>query len=126
MALAAILLAPALAGIVTAIGKLQSMAAPEPLPLTLAGTGALLVNFSCALLLARYRDHAGGLTKAAFLSARNDVFANIAIIAAGVVTAWLWHSAWPDLMVGVGIAILNGDAARQVWQAAKGEHDAAA
>jgi hypothetical protein len=30
--------------------------------------------------------------------------ANIAIIAAGLVTAFLWASAWPDLIVGLGIA----------------------
>lgn len=126
MALAAILLAPALAGIVTAILKLQSMVPPDPVPLSITGFGAMLVNIVCALMLARYRDHAGGLTKAAFLSARNDVLANLAIIAAGLVTAWLWRSPWPDLIVGVGIAALNADAAREVWQAAKGEHDAAA
>lgn len=125
MALAAILLAPAAAGVLTAIGKLQSMAAPEPLPLSLTGGGAMVINLGCALLLAQYRNHTGSLTRAAFLSARNDVFANIAIIVAGGVTAWLWHSPWPDLIVGVGIAILNADAAREVWQAAKGEHDAA-
>ncbi len=31
-------------------------------------------------MLARYRDYAGSLTKAAFLSARNDAYANVAII----------------------------------------------
>jgi Co/Zn/Cd efflux system component len=126
MALAAILLVPALAGVVTAILKLQTMVPPEPVTLSVTGLGAMVVNIICALMLARYRDHAGGLTKAAFLSARNDVLANVAIVAAGLVTAWLWRSPWPDLIVGVGIAALNADAAREVWQAAKGEHDAAA
>ncbi|MEP7241386.1 MAG: cation transporter [Devosia sp.] len=126
MGLAAILLAPALAGLITAIGKLQTMVPPDPVPLSLTGAGALLVNLTCALMLARYPNHAGGLTKAAFLSARNDVLANIAIIAAGAVTAWLWASPWPDLIVGIGIGVLNADAAREVWQAARGEHDAAA
>jgi Co/Zn/Cd efflux system component len=42
------------------------------------------------------------LTRAAFLSARNDAIANVAIIAAGFATAYLWHSAWPDLIVGAG------------------------
>jgi Co/Zn/Cd efflux system component len=120
------LLAPALAGIVTAFVKAQSMTAPEPVPLSLTGLGAMVINLTCALMLARYRDHHGGLTKAAFLSARNDVLANIAIILAGVVTAWLWHSPWPDIIVGVAIGLLNADAARQVWQAARGEHEAAA
>jgi Co/Zn/Cd efflux system component len=80
------------------------------------------VNLSCALMLAKFRDHSGSLTRAAFLSARNDTIANVAIIAAGLVTALLWHSAWPDLITGLGIAIMNADAAREVWGAAHGEH----
>jgi Co/Zn/Cd efflux system component len=123
MALALILLAPAIAGVVTAIQKLTTMVPPEPLPLSLAGLGAMAVNLFCAVLLARYRDHAGGLTKAAFLSARNDVLANVAIIAAGLITAYLWRSPWPDLIVGLGIGILNADAAREVWEASRGEAD---
>jgi len=55
------------------------------------------------------------LTRGAFPSARNDALANVAIIAAGFVTA-LTLSGWPDLVVGLGIAALNADAARQVWR----------
>ena len=87
--------------------------APAPVPLSLAGLGALAVNLSCAFMLARYRHHSGSLTKATFLSARNDAIANIAIIAAGLVTAFLWRSAWPDLIVGLAIAVMNADAARK-------------
>lgn len=125
MALAAILLAPALAGLWTAYQKLVAPVAPEPFRLTLTGIGALIVNLSCALILARFRDHSGSLTKAAFLSARNDVLANIAIILAGLVTATLWRSAWPDLLVGIAIAIMNADAAREIFEAARDEHAAA-
>ncbi|HZR89183.1 MAG TPA: cation transporter [Bradyrhizobium sp.] len=123
--LALILLAPAIAGLWTAWQKLMTLAPPAALPLTLTGLGALAVNLSCALMLARFRNHSGSLTRAAFLSARNDVIANIAIIAAGAVTAYLWRSAWPDLIVGAGIAIMNADAAREVWEAAHEEHRAA-
>ncbi len=122
MLLALILLAPALAGLWTAWQKLTSLSPPAPVPLTLAGAGALAVNLTCALLLARFRHHSGSLTRAAFLSARNDVLANVAIIAAGVVTASLWRSAWPDLVVGIGIAAMNADAAREVFEAARAEH----
>jgi Co/Zn/Cd efflux system component len=125
MVLAAILLAPALAGLWTALQKLASPVPPAPLPLTLTGLGALAVNLCCALILARFRDHHGSLTKAAFLSARNDALANIAIIAAGAVTACLWRSAWPDLIVGLGIALLNADAARDVWRTAHQERRSA-
>jgi Co/Zn/Cd efflux system component len=125
MALALILLVPCLATLWTAWEKFNSPVPPQALALTLAGLGALAVNLSCAYVLAAYRHHSGSLTRAAFLSARNDAFANIAIISAGLVTAFLWRSAWPDLVVGLGIAALNAGAAREVWEAAREEHRAA-
>jgi Co/Zn/Cd efflux system component len=121
MVLALILLVPGLATLWTAVQKFETPVAPAPVPLMLAGFGALLVNFSCAWMLARFRDHRGSLTKAAFLSARNDALANVAILLAGLVTALAWRSAWPDLIVGLGIAAMNADAAREVWQAAREE-----
>jgi Co/Zn/Cd efflux system component len=124
MGLAAILLVPALATLWALWGKLQLPIPPAPVPLTLTGLGALAVNFGCALLLARYRHHGGSLTRAAFLSARNDVFANIAIVIAGAVTAFA-PSVWPDVLVGAGIMLMNADAAREVWQAARDEHRSA-
>jgi Co/Zn/Cd efflux system component len=124
MVLAGILLVPGLATLWTAWGKFMAPMPPAPLPLTLAGLGALAINLSCAFMLARFRAHSGSLTRAAFLSARNDTVANIAIIAAGFVTAYT-HSAWADLIVGLGIAAMNADAAREVWKAAREEHRSA-
>jgi Co/Zn/Cd efflux system component len=100
--------------------KFHDPVEPEPLLLTLAGIGALIVNLSCAFLLARYRSHAGSLTKAAFLSARNDALASLLIIFGGGLTA-LMHSAWPDLAIGLLIAGLNGGAAHEVYEAASRE-----
>jgi Co/Zn/Cd efflux system component len=125
MTLAGILLVPGLGALWTAWEKFNLPVAPDPALLSLTGMGALAVNLSCAFMLARYRRHSGSLTRAAFLSARNDAVANVAIIAAGLVTAFLWVSAWPDLIVGLGIVALNADAAREVWQAARDEHKAA-
>ncbi|MGT2467170.1 cation transporter [Mesorhizobium atlanticum] len=122
MALAGILLVPALATLWTAWEKFNAPIPPAPVPLTITAVGAILVNFSCALMLARFRHHGGSLTSAAFLSARNDVLANVAIIAAGIVTAFVWGSAWPDIIVGLAIAVLNADAAREVFTAARREH----
>ncbi|MBA4163651.1 MAG: cobalt transporter [Erythrobacter sp.] len=121
MALAFILLVPGLATLWTAWVKFNDPIAPAALPLSLAALGALAVNLFCAILLARYRRHSGSLTKAAFLSARNDAFANVAIVAAGLVTAFAWRSAWPDLIVGLAIALVNLDAAKEVWEAAREE-----
>jgi len=113
MALAAILLVPVLATLWTAWQKFAAPVPPAPLPLSLTGAGALAVNLVCAFLLVRFRHHSGSLTRAAFLSARNDAYANVAIIAAGLVTA-ATLSVWPDLIVGLGIALINADASRQV------------
>jgi Co/Zn/Cd efflux system component len=120
MVLALLLLVPAVAALWTAWQKFQTPAPPDALLLSATGTGALLVNVCCALLLVRHRNAAGSLAKAAFLSARNDAFANVAIITAGIVTLG-WHSGWPDLIVGLGIAAMNADAAKEVWEAARAE-----
>lgn len=120
MLLSAVLLLPAAAFLWTLWRKLADPAPPPALSLSLTGLGALAVNLTCALLLARRRGHAGSLTKAAFLSARNDVVANVAIVAAGAATA-VSRSFWPDVVVGFGIAAMNLDAARQVWRAARAE-----
>ena len=119
-ALAAILLIPGIATIWTAVAKFMAPSPPSPVALSVTGLGALGINLCCAFLLARFRHHHGSLTKAAFLSARNDAIANVAIIAAAIVTAFT-ASAWPDLLVGVGIAIMNADAAREVYGAAQKE-----
>lgn len=124
MAMAAILLVPALAFLWSLWGKLADPVPPEPFALSVTGLGALVINTGCAVLLARFRSHGGSLTKAAFLSARNDAIANMAIIAAGLLTAYLWRSIWPDVIVGLGIAAMNLDAAREVWEAAHEEHEA--
>ena len=124
MVLAAILLVPALALLWTAWQKFNAPTPPEPWLLSGTGLGALAVNLACAVVLARFRHHSGSLTRAAFLSARNDAFANIAIILGGLVTLF-WRSGWPDLLVGLGIAIINADAAKEVWLAARDEHRSA-
>ena len=121
MALAGILLVPGAATLWTAWHKFLLPVPPAPVPLSLTGAGALAVNLSCALMLTRYRHHAGSLTRAAFLSARNDAMANVAIVAAGLTTMFV-RSAWPDLIVGLGIALMNADAAREIYATARAEH----
>jgi Co/Zn/Cd efflux system component len=121
MVLAALLLVPGVATLWMAWTKFLSPVPPAAVSLSLTALGALAVNLGCALVLARHRQHAGSLAKAAFLSARNDVVANAAIIVAGGLTAY-FSSAWPDLITGVGIAALNAGAAKEVWEAARSEH----
>ncbi|MCR6661022.1 MAG: cation transporter [Asticcacaulis sp.] len=121
MVLALVLLFPAVAFLWTAWAKFHTFTPPAPWLLSATGLGALVVNLGCAFLLAKYRHHKGSLTKAAFLSARNDAVANFAIMGAGALTL-VWPSAWPDLIVGFGVAWMNLDAAREIWQAARNEH----
>ena len=118
--LAFVILIPAVATIWTAIVKIFTPYPPNPVPLTLTAAGALVVNLTCAAILARHRHHNGSLTTAAWLSARNDAVANLAIIAVGLATFWL-ATGWLDIIVGVAIGILNADAARTVWKAARTE-----
>lgn len=121
MILAGILLIPGASTLWTAWQKFMTPLPPAPIPLSVTGAGALVINLSCAFILARFRSHSGSLTRAAFLSARNDAVANVAIIAAGFLTAYTL-SAWPDLIVGLGIFAINADAAREVRSVARAEH----
>ena len=116
--LAALILVPGIATLWTAWEKFAMPIPPEPISLSLTGAGAFAVNLTCTFLLMRVRSHAGSLTRAAFLSARNDVLANVAIVGAGLITARA-ASIWPDLIVGLAIFLLNAGAAYEVVQAAR-------
>ena len=121
LVLSGILLVPGLATLWTALRK---FAVPvPPVPLSLADAGALAASLSCALMLARYLSHSGSLTRAAFLSVRNDTLANVAIVAAGLVTAYN-HSVWPDLIVGLGIALIGSFTKRVPANGASSTHPA--
>ena len=122
--LGALLLVPTLATVWAAWDKLLDPVAPPGIPLLLGGLGAMAVNTLCAFLVAPYRAKGGSLSRAAFLSARNDAIANGAIILAGIVTAFTL-SPWPDLVVGLGILALNARAALEVWEAAHKEYRSA-
>jgi Co/Zn/Cd efflux system component len=118
--LAALLLIPGIATAWMAWSKFNDPVAPAEIPMTVAGLGALAVNVSCAFLLVKVRNVAGSLSRAAFLSARNDAYANGAIVLAAIVT-YFWTSGWPDLVVGLGIFLLNLGAAHEVYEAARKE-----
>jgi Co/Zn/Cd efflux system component len=118
--LAGLMVVPAAAVLWTLWQKVDAPVVPNPEVLTWIGLGALVINLTCAVLLARFRAEKGSLTRAAFLSARNDALANVGIIAAGLLTM-TWASIWPDLVVGLAIVWMNLDAAREVLAAARRE-----
>ena len=115
-----LLLIPGIAVLSVAWDKFQNPVTPESLSLGLTAMGALVVNVFCAYLLSRYRKSKESLTKAAYLSARNDALANVAIISASVISLF-WASGWPDLIVGIGILLLNLDSATEVLEASRRE-----
>lgn len=118
--LAFVILVPAVATIGMAVAKILDPYPPAPVPLTVTALGALVINATAAVLLVRHRNGTGSLTTAAWLSARNDVLANTAIVVVGILTLW-FATGWLDIVVGMGIAVLNVDAARSVWRAARNE-----
>lgn len=119
-----VLLVPAAAAIWQAVTKWGDPAPPDVGWLVATAGAAALVNGLCAWLLVRVRSDGGSLSRAAYLSARNDVLVNVAIIAMGVVTA-LTGSGWPDLVLGLGIVALGLHSAAEVWEVASEEHLAA-
>lgn len=121
MFMAALIMIPAITTLVAVWQKITGQHPPLAAGMSLVGFGALLVNFSCAALLAKFRNQQGSLTKAAFLSARNDAFANITIIGTGFITM-AYPSAWPDIVVGLAIAAMNADAAKEVFETARTEY----
>jgi Co/Zn/Cd efflux system component len=119
-AMSLVILLPALAAAWQAFSKFGDPVAPDPMALTLTAGGAVVVNSVAALLLTRVRHHAGSMSHAAWLAARNDVLVNVAIIAMGLVT-FATGSGWPDIVLGLVIVVLNVTAAREVWEVATEE-----
>ena len=93
---------------------------PAPVELSTVAFGALIINCLCTLILMKFRNYSGSLTKAAFLSARNDAFANIAIILTGIITI-LYPSVWPDILVGLFIAYIRTESALVIYKNATKE-----
>jgi Co/Zn/Cd efflux system component len=87
------------------IDQLLNGFAPDPLPMGAIGLLALAVNVYCAFILLPHRK-GDSAHQGVWLSSRNDAIANIAIVLAAVITAFT-SSVWPDVVVGLGIAMLN-------------------
>lgn len=123
-AMALVILGPAVVAGWEAVQRFSDPVAPVVAPVVLVSVGAIAVNGTSAWLLAKVRHHGGSLSRAAFLSARNDVLVNLAIIAMAVVTAWT-ASGLPDLVLGCAIIVLALHAAWEVWEVSEEERLAA-
>lgn len=123
-AMALVILGPAALAGWEATRRFADPSAPDVVPLILVSLGAIAVNGTCAWLLSRVRDDGGSLSRAAFLSARNDVVVNLSIIAMALLTART-NSGWPDLILGCCIIALALHAAHEVWEVSEEERLAA-
>ncbi len=87
-----------------AIYKLMLPEVPHFGTIGVIGLLALSANTLCLSLLWRHRSDDINM-RSVWLCSRNDIIANTSVLvaAAGV---WMTNSQWPDLMVGLGIAIL--------------------
>ena len=70
----------------------------------IVGLMALIANGICFYLLWRHRADDINMSSV-WLCSRNDIIANISVLfaAAGV---WLTHSGWPDIVIGLALAVL--------------------
>ena len=123
-AMALVILGPAVVAGWEAVRRVSDPVVPQVVPIMLASVGAIVVNGTSAWLLVRFRHQGGSLSRAAFLSARNDVLVNVAIIGMAVVTWWT-DSGWPDLILGCLIIALALHAAWEVWEVSEEERLAA-
>lgn len=69
---------------------------------------ALAANLTCMALIARHRN-GGAHMKASYIFTANDALANVGVIVAGLLVAWLGHP-WPDWVIGslIGAVVVGG------------------
>jgi cation diffusion facilitator family transporter len=84
--------------------KLRTATPPEVPTMAAIGTLALAANALCFSLLWHHRADDINL-RSTWLCSRNDLIANGAVLTAAGLVAWS-GSGWPDIFVGLGIAIL--------------------
>lgn len=78
---------------------------PEPITMGVVAVAALAVNFGVAVLLFRFREGDANM-RSVWLCTRNDVIANVAVIAAAI-GVFGSGSLWPDFAVAVVLAALG-------------------
>lgn len=92
---------------------------PEPITMGVVAVAALGVNFAVAVLLFRFRDGDANM-RSVWLCTRNDVIANVAVIAAAI-GVFGTGSLWPDFAVAVVLAALGISSGGAVIAQARGE-----
>ncbi len=76
------------------------------------GVIALIANVYCLTLIQKHKDGEVHM-RASWVFSKNDVIANIGVITGGLLV-WLLDSRWPDLVIGVLIALVIFNGARLI------------
>lgn len=84
--------------------RLVSGGAPDAETIGVVGLLALAANLACLGLLWRFRSHDVNMSST-FECSRNDVVANVGVLLAAAGVA-LTGAAWPDLVVGLLVAVV--------------------
>lgn len=87
---------------------------PSAAPLATTGAVLLLANIGFLFMLGRVFSH---LT-APLSHVRTHAIMNSAIVLAAFLT-WGSETMWPDVLAGLGILYMNGDAVEHIWLAAR-------
>jgi len=102
-----------------AVAKVFLDGLPDAATMGFFGVLALLVNTACFLLLARFR-HGDINLRATWICSRNDMIGNVGVlVAAGLVI--LLDSMWPDIVIGLLIALLVIRSALRIIAEARSE-----
>jgi Co/Zn/Cd efflux system component len=102
------------------IYKIFNPEVPNYLLMAVMGILALLANVTCLMLLAVHREDDINM-KSVWVCSRNDIIANLSVLFAAVIV-YLSDSPWPDLIVGVALAILFTRSALQILHEVQSAH----
>ncbi len=92
---------------------------PEAFTMGVVGALALAANVLVALLLYRYRTGDSNM-QSVWICSRNDAIGNVAVMLAALGVGFT-GSAWPDLVVAFGMALLALSGAVQIIRQARKE-----
>ena len=93
----------------------------EPVSVMMMGFGiaALFANVICLLLIHKHRDGEVHM-RASWIFSTNDVITNIGVIISGALV-WFLGNRWPDIIIGIIIALVIFRGAWLILQDAKSE-----
>ncbi len=91
----------------------------DPVSALMIGVGfvALVANVICLLLIQQHRNGEVHM-RASWIFSKNDVIANVGVIAAGGLVWWL-DSRWPDIVIGAVVAVVILKGARTIVREAR-------